>query len=318
MSQELVQFNKCKVSKVGLTFNEEMTFEEWQSIGLQLQLMHGSVGFWIGDWLNFGERKWGEKYAQAIEETGLDYGTLMNYVWVSKALPFSLRSENLSYSAHKEIAAAPEKERKQLIENSEGLTSREVKELVKEIKKLPTPPLPIDKYNCIVADPPWEYDIDLSTGATRSPENNYPVMNLEELCKFGEKVKEISADNCILFMWVTAPKLNWMNDILEAWGFEYKTNLIWDKVKPNMGHYSSVRHEILIIAGKGTCSPHTDGITIQSIDSVQSIEKSPRHSEKPTEFMEIIEKLYPDTKKIDLFSRKKREGWTTWGFDAEL
>ena len=92
---EIIKIDKCKVSKVGLELNEGLTFEEGQHIGVQLQLMHGSVGFWIGDWLNYGERKWGEKYAQAIEETGLDYGTLANYVYVAKALPFSLRSENL-------------------------------------------------------------------------------------------------------------------------------------------------------------------------------------------------------------------------------
>lgn len=180
-------------------------------------------------------------------------------------------------------------------------------------KQTETPPLPKGKYQVIYADPPWAYDIDLSSGATRSPTNNYPVMDLEELRKFGDKVKEISYKNCILFMWITAPKLNWMNSVLEAWGFEYKTNLIWDKIKPNMGHYSSVRHEILIIAGKGTCAPICDGKTIQSIDSVQSIDKSTTHSEKPKEFYEIIEKLYPKYKKIELFARNKRKGFDSWG-----
>ena len=139
-------------------------------------------------------------------------------------------------------------------------------------------------------------------------------MNLEELKEFGKKVREISAKDCILFMWITAPKLNWLNDVLEAWGFEYKTNLIWDKVKHNMGHYSSVRHEILIIAGKGSSAPVCDGKTIQSIDSVQSIEKSNRHSEKPGEFRGIIEKLYPGYKKIELFARgREPRGWVFWG-----
>jgi len=186
-----------------------------------------------------------------------------------------------------------------------------------EPKKPETPELPKGKYQVIYADPPWEYDVDLSSGATRSPENNYPVMDLEALKKFGEKVKEISHKDCILFMWITAPKLNWMNDVLEAWGFDYKTNLIWDKVKPNMGHYSSVRHEILVIAGRGICSPTCDGKTIQSIDSVQSIEKSARHSEKPLAFRSIIETLYPDYKKVELFARgTPPTGWTFWGQEA--
>lgn len=182
-----------------------------------------------------------------------------------------------------------------------------------EPKKLPTPKLPDGKYQVIYADPPWQYDVDLSSGATREPENNYPTMNLDDLVKFGEKVKEISNKDCVLFMWITAPKLNWMMEVLSAWGFEYKTNFIWDKIKPNMGHYSSVRHEILIIAGKGKCAPTCDGKTIQSIDSVQSIEKSSRHSEKPHEFYKIIETLYPEHKKIELFARNKKDGWDNWG-----
>lgn len=118
-------------------------------------------------------------------------------------------------------------------------------------------------------------------------------------------------------MWTTAPKLNWVNDILEAWGFDYKTNLIWDKVSHNLGHYSSVRHEILIIAGKGNAAPTCDGVTIQSVDSVQAIDKSVVHSRKPVEFYEIIEKLYPEAKKIELFHRgKPREGWSAWGNES--
>ncbi len=183
-----------------------------------------------------------------------------------------------------------------------------------------TPPLPEGKYQVIYIDIPWAYDVDLSDGATRSPTNNYPVMGLEEIKKFGEEIKKISHKDCVMFLWITAPKLNWLNNVLEAFEFEYKTNLIWDKVKPNMGHYSSVRHEILIIAGKGKCAPTCDGKTIQSIDSVQSIEKSNIHSQKPEEFINIIEKLYPNCKKIELFARnnKKRKNWDYWGQEANI
>ena len=136
--KELIKIDKCKVSKVGLELNENLTFEEWESIGLQLQLMHGSVGFWIGDWLNFGERKWGEKYAQAIEETGLDYGTLRDFKWVSNTLPLSCRQDNLSFTAHHEIASAPENIRQELIERAtkNNLSSKEVRLLVKETKAI--------------------------------------------------------------------------------------------------------------------------------------------------------------------------------------
>ena len=184
--------------------------------------------------------------------------------------------------------------------------------------EIETPPLPEGKYQVIYCDIPWKYDVDLSRGATRSPENNYPVMDLDTIKDFGEEVNKLATDNCVLFMWITSPKLNWMNDVLEACKFEYKTSLIWDKIKPNLGHYSSVRHEILIIAGRGNSAPTCDGKAIQSIDSVQSIEKSSRHSEKPLEFMDIIDKLYPNWKKIELFARNKnkRPNWRYWGAEA--
>jgi N6-adenosine-specific RNA methylase IME4 len=79
-----------------------------------------------------------------------------------------------------------------------------------------------------------------------------------------------------------------------------------------MGFYSSVRHEILLIAGKGSCCP-TDHKLANSIDSVQVIEKTNKHSQKPEGFRKLIESLYPDKKKIELFAREKIQGWQTWG-----
>ena len=229
-----------------------------------------------------------------------------------------------NYQRYEAIANLPEQEFENYIKevkaSNEELTTVGVLRLARKLNQVEKIeiPLPEGKYQVIYADPPWKYDVDLSAGATRSPENNYSVMDLAELIDFGRKVKEISAENCVLFMWTTAPKFDWLSGVLEAWGFGYKTNLIWDKVKPNLGHYSSVRHEILIIAGKGNCAPTCDGKTIQSIDSVQSIEKSSRHSEKPVEFRDIIDKLYPNyTPKIELFARGMApEGWIFWGNQA--
>ena len=76
-----------------------------------------------------------------------------------------------------------------------------------------------------------------------------------------------------------------------------------------MGHYNSVRHELLLIATKGSCVPDNRKL----YDSVQTIERSDKHSEKPEEFRNIIETLYTFGKKIELFSRTKKEGWETYG-----
>jgi N6-adenosine-specific RNA methylase IME4 len=96
-----------------------------------------------------------------------------------------------------------------------------------------------------------------------------------------------------------------------AWGFKYKAQFVWDKVKHNMGHYNSVRHEMLLVCTKGSCTPQVTKL----YDSVQSIERA-GHSVKPDEFRAIIDTLYPNGNRIELFARRPAEGWQTWGNEA--
>ena len=92
------------------------------------------------------------------------------------------------------------------------------------------------------------------------------------------------------------------------WDFKYKTSFVWDKIKHNFGYYNSVRHELLLVCTKGSCTPDNSKL----FDSVQSIGRK-AHSEKPEEFREIIDTLYTRGKKIELFSRKTVKGWDVWG-----
>jgi N6-adenosine-specific RNA methylase IME4 len=110
-------------------------------------------------------------------------------------------------------------------------------------------------------------------------------------------------------MWVTSPLLEECFPIIKAWDFKYKTSFIWDKVGHNMGHYNSVRHEILLVCTRGSCTPDN----IKLYDSVQSVEKTDKHSEKPQIFREIIDTLYPNGNRIELFARDKHEGWESYG-----
>jgi N6-adenosine-specific RNA methylase IME4 len=168
--------------------------------------------------------------------------------------------------------------------------------------------LPDAKYRVIYADPPWKYADKCSDGAVQSGgvETHYPTMSIAELCQM--PIKEICEDNAVLFLWVTSPLLFECAPIIEAWGFKYKTSFIWDKVKHNMGHYNSVRHEFLLVCTRGSCTP--DNQTL--VDSVQSIERT-KHSEKPETFREIIDSLYKHGKRIELFARKKVDGWDAYG-----
>jgi N6-adenosine-specific RNA methylase IME4 len=168
---------------------------------------------------------------------------------------------------------------------------------------------PDGKYRVIYADPPWSYGDERSGmgGAI----DHYNTMSLEDIKDLS--VKELAEDNAVLFMWATAPLLEEAFEVVNAWGFKYKTNIIWNKVKPNLGNYTSVRHEHLIIATKGSCTPDNT----ERFNSVQTIERTGRHSEKPEEFRNIIETLYTYGNKIELFARKATEGWEVYGNEVE-
>ncbi len=94
-----------KLSRVGWRLAQSMTFEEWIQIGETLRTIKGSLFWWIGDWLNFGEQKWGEMYAQALETTNYDYATLADAKWVASRVELSRRRETLSWSHHRDVAA---------------------------------------------------------------------------------------------------------------------------------------------------------------------------------------------------------------------
>ena len=176
--------------------------------------------------------------------------------------------------------------------------------------------LPPDKFVVIYADPPWKYndsqavkgDYGTGTGAANS---HYPSMTLSELRALD--VAGLAAPDAVLFLWATCPLLEDALAICSAWGFKYKAQFIWDKVKHNMGHYNSVRHELLLVCTRGSCTPQN----VKLFDSVQSIERV-QHSAKPEEFRGIIETLYPAGNKIELFRRgEKPDGWEIWGNESE-
>lgn len=185
------------------------------------------------------------------------------------------------------------------------------RELVKR-QRQESPPLPSDKYRILYADPPWKYSDSGIIGETDHyghTARHYPSMTIKELCDMGEQIKDISEDNAVLFLWVTSPLLEECFDVIRKWGFTYKASFVWDKIRHNFGHYNSVRHEFLLICTKGSCTPDISTL----IDSVQSIEKSNIHSEKPEAFRTIIDTLYTHGKRLELFARKEVDNWEAWG-----
>lgn len=180
------------------------------------------------------------------------------------------------------------------------------REAVKKIAKAPS-----DKYRVIYADPPWKYgDTRNGLEGTTGAEAHYPTMSIAELCAL--PVVDWCDQNSVLFLWVTSPLLFEAEPVIRAWGFQYKACFVWDKVRHNLGHYNSVRHEFLLVCTRGSCLPDVPKL----LDSVQSIERNDNHSEKPQEFREIIETLYPHGKRIELFARSAKPGWEVYGNDC--
>lgn len=118
-------------------------------------------------------------------------------------------------------------------------------------------------------------------------------------------------DDAVLFLWVTSPLLEESFDVVKAWGFEYKTSMVWDKVAHNVGHYVSVRHEFLLICTKGSYTPEVKKLH----DSVYEEERT-GHSKKPEYFRELIDEIYPNAKRIEMFAREQHDGWDVWGNEA--
>lgn len=163
------------------------------------------------------------------------------------------------------------------------------------------------KYPVIYADPPWRYENPPMGAGNRAIENHYPTMTLEEICAM--PVAELAADDAMLYMWATAPKLAECLVVVRAWGFEYRTNIVWDKEKIGMGYHARNQHEILLICKRGNIPPPEAGKQPSSVYR----EARTAHSAKPSFYYEMIEAAYPGLQKIELFCRSPREGWSVWG-----
>jgi N6-adenosine-specific RNA methylase IME4 len=164
-------------------------------------------------------------------------------------------------------------------------------------------------YPVIYADPPWRYEHYRSDN--RQIENHYPTLDLEQICLL--PVSEIAAPDAVLFLWTTSPKLAESMQVIEAWGFVYRTCMVWDKERIGMGYYARQQHELLLIATRGELPVPEPA---NRPNSVVRIRRDPEHSVKPQEFYHIIECMYPEYDKIELFARNVRAGWAAWGNQA--
>lgn len=322
-----IQLGKLTLTAVGISGRlvKPPTIEEFQGALAFIGRAAGASNWWIGDLANYADQ-WGDEYIQLLDGLGVEYDKLRKCAEIARGVQFANRFANLSWTHHATVSAlAPPDQKRWLTEAQpkEGdtkprLSVSELKAAIRAERmkaEREANPFPEGKYRILYADPPWKYSDELLEGYGAA-EHHYPTMSIAELCSLadasGRTVKDVATDDAALFLWVTAPLLDECWPVINAWGFDYKTCFVWDKVAHNYGHYSSVRHELLLLSTRGSCLPDDR----QLVDSVVTVDRAAIHSQKPEQFYDIIEQLYPSGSRLELFARTQRQGWEVWGNQA--
>lgn len=176
-------------------------------------------------------------------------------------------------------------------------------------------PSPCSAFRVILADPPWKFGNRAYQDNGRPPietDAHYPVMTTEEICKL--PVREKADKDCALLMWTTDAHLPDALRVMESWGFEYRTvAFVWLK-KYHTGTpcvlvapWTLKSTELCLLGIRG--SPKRAATNIRALIEAERT----NHSKKPEQAMERIEALFGDVPRLELFARRKRHGWASWG-----
>lgn len=189
--------------------------------------------------------------------------------------------------------------------------------------------IPKGTFAVLYADPPWKYPPrKKGTKFGAGVHGHYPTMTDDEIVAMGAWIREVMTPNAVLFLWTTAPKLPLALRVMDAWGFRYSTiAFTWIKTlkgftlarRPRFmvrsirtfkgpGNYTASNAEICLLGARGSLTPTGRKL----VDSVILAPKR-EHSRKPDEAIERIEAMYPMERKLELFCRYPRDGWTVWG-----
>ena len=176
------------------------------------------------------------------------------------------------------------------------------------------------KYNTIYADPPWQFQNRTGKVAPEHKRlNRYPTMGLEDICSL--PVEDIADTKAHLYLWVPNALLPDGLKVMDRWGFEYKGNLVWEKVRKDgepdgrgVGFYFRNVTELLLFGIKKKSEPNRTLAPARSqVNLLRTMKRE--HSRKPDEFIPLIEKCSQGAR-IELFARGDREGWDMWGNQA--
>lgn len=181
---------------------------------------------------------------------------------------------------------------------------QEIEELKKKIEESAPAPLTME-YDVIVIDPPWPYGTEYDPDGRRAA-SPYPEMSLDEI----KAIELPASENCVLWLWTTHKFMRYAFEVIDAWGFREVAILTWVKDRIGLGTWLRSQTEFCIMAVKG--SPKVN-LTNQSTVIYGKLRE---HSRKPDEFYEMVDSLCIG-RKLDYFSREKREGWDQYGNDTQ-
>jgi N6-adenosine-specific RNA methylase IME4 len=191
------------------------------------------------------------------------------------------------------------------------ITQRDTREERREekLKGIEEAAILTGRYPVIYADPAWE---DEFGDDPRQTELHYPVMPLDDIKAL--PVAEISAPDAVLYLWALPHMRRQADAVMEAWGFECRSEIIWVKDKIGLGEWVRNQHEILLIGRRGAFPPPPTAVRSSSVVTAPRGE----HSAKPEVFLELVERWYGDMPKIELFRRgPARPGWKAWGNEVK-
>lgn len=299
------------VTETSLQLRDGLTFDEWEATGSKLGQFQRAAAWWIGDWLNYGERCYGETYAQGIEVTGLEYSTLQSFVWVSSRVEMLRRRNNLSWSHHREVAALEPDEQDEWLTRAEtgDWSKAELRRQLRQ-REIESPPLPEGRYQCIVIDPPWPVEkIVREVRHQQGPALDYPVMPLERIAAL--PIPDLAADGCHIYLWVTHKFLPAGLELLAGWDASYECSLTW--VKPvGMTPFSWMYNTEHVLFARIGSLPHGQPGLKLAFDAATA-----GHSTKPDEFYDRVIAASP-APRLEMFARTERDGFTAWGNEVTV
>ena len=225
------------------------------------------------------------------------------------AVSVAAQAVDLPPNQQRELAQQATADRKNVVRTTIKKLRREKREadLAKKQREMPA-----QKFGVIYADPEWRFEPwSRETGMDRAADNHYPTSCAEVIA--ARDVPSIAADDCVLFLWATAPMLPHALVVMAAWGFCYRSHVAWVKDKIGTGYWFRNAHELLLVGARG--HPPAPAMGTQWA----SVIKAPvgQHSEKPEDVLRMIEEYFPTLSKIELNRRgPARQGWETWGNEA--